>query len=1009
MCKTLNIEMDFRAKTTSYNSDFALYQRKGQFTNMCSNKEFREEFCIKFRFIDLMKRHYQILILILFLSAVFCSLSYAATTRNASTYAELISAITASSDNDIINITNNIVVTDSVIVGKTLIFNGNGYTISVPRPGLDEMGRFNTTPSLFRVFVFKGTSKTVTLNNLKIKGGYESVTGGAIYVSGNTTTLIINNCIISNSKAFSGGGITNMGILYMYNSIIQRNAANYAGGLFNSGNDTSSAGTKAYAYIESSTLVENRSTSLVGGGGAVENKYGAYLYFNNSTLSNNQSTELGGAINNNTKSKLWFVNSSATGNVSYGDTATAKGGAICNNGKGTITIVNSILAHNYHRTTGTTVNPTGFVLDDVLAYLTQDSVKMYYSIYHATLPTLGVSTNNIKYTGLANGSNNSMFSGGILAKITDSNGVEIGEQIYRPLLYTISGMIVPTLKSNSFASLNKGTRTRFANNNNVNPVVAYWNGSAYANLLGTSASGQEVIVDQINASRPNPPNRGAVEGYVDNLYLVKVLASANGTVSGGTIFGDVYPAGTPLTLIAIPNNGYAFTRWDYVLGGTGIASTSNPYNFNTPANNLTLQPVFSAITGYTITYVGNGNTGGTVPSGGTFSSSTNISGAGTMVRSGYYFLGWNTNSNGSGTTYSAGALYSAGTNLTLYALWIPSVNFTDGSSFTQSVTQGSSNQIIGTFSLNSVGGILTSAVIKLNGTRTGVSNLKLWEGTIGYSLNSQLGTTVAADPGEGNSISFNGFSSALTVPVKYFFITCDLASNSTGYILPVIVNNPSLTFNEAILPATITNAPLSGVNAPLPVVLSSFSASVKFNNVSLSWKTDTEINNSGFDIERVDYRQPAIGNWEKIGFIKGKGTVNTPTNYSFTDEKINAGKYQYRLKQKDNNGNYEFHQLSGTVEVGLPKDFKLSQNYPNPFNPTTKIDFSLPLDSKVSILIYDMTGREVKTLVNETRTAGYHTLELNASSLSSGTYFYRLIAIANGKDFISTKKFVLVK
>jgi hypothetical protein len=182
------------------------------------------------------------------------------------------------------------------------------------------------------------------------------------------------------------------------------------------------------------------------------------------------------------------------------------------------------------------------------------------------LPALGTNISNIKYTGLADGSNNSMFSGGILAKITDSNGVEIGEQIYRPLLYTISGMIVATLKTGSFASLNKGTRTRFADNGNVNPVVAYWNGSSYVNITGTGAAGQEVLVDQVGTARPNPPNRGAIDGYVDNLYLVKVLASANGTVSGGTIFGDVYPAGTPITLIAIPNSGYAFTRWDYVLG-----------------------------------------------------------------------------------------------------------------------------------------------------------------------------------------------------------------------------------------------------------------------------------------------------------------------------------------------------------------------------------------------------------------------------------------------------------
>ncbi|MFZ4591637.1 MAG: T9SS type A sorting domain-containing protein [Ignavibacteria bacterium] len=195
---------------------------------------------------------------------------------------------------------------------------------------------------------------------------------------------------------------------------------------------------------------------------------------------------------------------------------------------------------------------------------------------------------------------------------------------------------------------------------------------------------------------------------------------------------------------------------------------------------------------------------------------------------------------------------------------------------------------------------------------------------------------------------------------------------------------------------------LQGVN---PVTLQSFTTNIFGKNINLNWVTESEINNAGFDIER----KTLDGNWSKVGYVQGNGTRNTPTNYSYTDRNLNTGKYQYRLKQIDNNGNFEYHNLSGSVEVGVPKNYELSQNYPNPFNPTTKIDFSLPFDSKVNLIIYDLTGREVKTLVNEARQAGYHTVEMNASMLSSGTYFFRIIANANGKDFISTKKMVLVK
>ncbi len=134
--------------------------------------------------------------------------------------------------------------------------------------------------------------------------------------------------------------------------------------------------------------------------------------------------------------------------------------------------------------------------------------------------------------------------------------------------------------------------------------------------------------------------------------------------------------------------------------------------------------------------------------------------------------------------------------------------------------------------------------------------------------------------------------------------------------------------------------------------------------------------------------------------------MNTPTNYSFEDKNLQTGKYKYRLKQIDHNGNYEYFELNGEVEIGVPKKYDLSQNYPNPFNPVTKINFDLPVDSKVTMLIYDITGREVAKLLNgEFKKAGYHTTNFNASSLSSGVYFYSLSTDA----FRMTKKMVVVK
>ncbi|MFA7359711.1 MAG: T9SS type A sorting domain-containing protein [Candidatus Kapaibacterium sp.] len=93
----------------------------------------------------------------------------------------------------------------------------------------------------------------------------------------------------------------------------------------------------------------------------------------------------------------------------------------------------------------------------------------------------------------------------------------------------------------------------------------------------------------------------------------------------------------------------------------------------------------------------------------------------------------------------------------------------------------------------------------------------------------------------------------------------------------------------------------------------------------------------------------------------------------------------------------------------IPQTYQLYQNYPNPFNPTTKIAFDLPKDAKVKLVIYDILGREMKTLVNnEFRSAGKYITEFNGSNMASGIYFARIL-VNEGKDFIAVKKMVLLK
>lgn len=192
----------------------------------------------------------------------------------------------------------------------------------------------------------------------------------------------------------------------------------------------------------------------------------------------------------------------------------------------------------------------------------------------------------------------------------------------------------------------------------------------------------------------------------------------------------------------------------------------------------------------------------------------------------------------------------------------------------------------------------------------------------------------------------------------------------------------------------------------LPVELASFTSSIDNRKVTLNWSTVTEENNAGFEIER---KLTGATVWTNAGHINGAGNSNTIKNYTFTDNNLATGKYNYRLKQVDFNGNFEYFNLSNEVNIGVPNKFALSQNYPNPFNPTTNINYDLPFDSKVMIKIFDITGREVSQIVNTVQPAGYYSVNFNASVLSSGVYFYQITADGGNQSFAKTLKMMLIK
>ncbi|MDP3147784.1 MAG: T9SS type A sorting domain-containing protein [Ignavibacteria bacterium] len=193
----------------------------------------------------------------------------------------------------------------------------------------------------------------------------------------------------------------------------------------------------------------------------------------------------------------------------------------------------------------------------------------------------------------------------------------------------------------------------------------------------------------------------------------------------------------------------------------------------------------------------------------------------------------------------------------------------------------------------------------------------------------------------------------------------------------------------------------TGGNA-LPVELETFMVSLEKTYIALKWTTATELNSYGFEVER---RLTECGcEWEKIGFIPASGNSNSPKNYELKDFVKENGNYVYRLKMIDTDGKFDYSK-EVQIKITAPLKFDLSQNYPNPFNPVTTIKFALPEASKVSLKIFSIMGEEVVELVNEEKSAGYHQFEFDASGLSSGIYFYKIVA----NNFSHTKKMLVVK
>ena len=191
----------------------------------------------------------------------------------------------------------------------------------------------------------------------------------------------------------------------------------------------------------------------------------------------------------------------------------------------------------------------------------------------------------------------------------------------------------------------------------------------------------------------------------------------------------------------------------------------------------------------------------------------------------------------------------------------------------------------------------------------------------------------------------------------------------------------------------------------LPVELVSFEAITDGDAVSLSWKTLSETNNAGFEIQRISKNDGASVPWEVLGFVEGAGTTLEAQSYSYRLDNLEAGRHVFRLKQIDYDGAFEY---SAQVEVAveMPDAFVVSRAYPNPFNPQASFSFGVRQAQQVTVELYNVLGQRVMTVYQGTPAAGAtQSVLIDGSGLQSGLYLLRV----QGENFVDTQMLTLVK
>jgi hypothetical protein len=270
----------------------------------------------------------------------------------------------------------------------------------------------------------------------------------------------------------------------------------------------------------------------------------------------------------------------------------------------------------------------------------------------------------------------------------------------------------------------------------------------------------------------------------------------------------------------------------------------------------------------------------------------------------------------------------------------------------------------------------------------------------------------------GGDILFDGFASPLSETVTHFIVSFDFSATADPlHPFNLLVTAPA-SINCGTDPVLAAQWPLGAPDVPLPVEITSFitEQDTAFGTLRLRWIAQSERDNAGFIVLRRRGEETffaPVASYTSTPELVGRGTDLTAAEYIYVDRGLEAGRrYTYRLAAETINLEYTEYELEAEGIPRLPPaDFILGEAYPNPFNQEITIPYTVPYTARVDIVIYDLLGRRVRTLVRALSAPAEHRALWDSRSdggllLSSGVYFCRMEA---GGSFEKTRKLLLIR